>query len=307
MIGAMEPVVRIAAVQAAPVVLDLEASVEKACTLLAEAASREVDLAVFPECFLSIYPSARWSSAMLADDDARVAIWQRMWDSAVEVDGEAVDRLVAACDEHGIHCAIGVNEREAGRPGGTLYNTLLLLGPGGVIHRHRKLMPTFQERLFHGFGDGSDLQVVETPAGRIGGLICWENRMPLARYAVYRGGPQIWLAPTADYGDGWIALARTIAVEAGAFVVGVCQYTTAEDYPADFPLDLDGSRPVSAGWSCIIAPGGTMLEGPLLDGEGMLVAECDLGAIAGDKQWFDVVGHYAREDVLLPLLTRPRD
>src|SRR5262249_25456836 len=155
-------------------------------------------------CFLSIYPSERWSAGMLSDDDARVAIWQRMWDSSVEVDGEAVSRLVAACDELGIHCAIGINEREPGRPGGTLYNTLLLLGPRGIVHRHRKLMPTFQERLFHGFGDGSDLGVVETPMGRVGGLICWENRMPLARYAVYRGGPQIWLAPTADYGEGWV-------------------------------------------------------------------------------------------------------
>ena len=203
-----------------------------------------------------------------------------------------------------MHLAIGVNERESERPG-SLYNTLLLLGPEGLVSRHRKLMPTHHERLFHGVGKGDDLQVADTPIGRIGGLICWENRMPLARYAVYRGGPQIWLAPTADYGDGWIALARAIAAEAGAFVVGVCQYTTADDYPADFPLALDRSRPVSAGWSCIIAPGGAVLEGPLLDGEGMLVAECDLGSIAGDKQWFDVVGHYAREDVLLPLLARP--
>jgi predicted amidohydrolase len=307
MIGAVEPVVRIAAVQAAPVVLDLEASVEKACGLLAEAASRGVDLAVFPECFLSIYPTQSWAAAMMSDDDARAAIWQRMWDSAVEVDGEAVSRLVAACDEHGIRCAIGVNEREPGRPGGTLYNTLLLLGPDGLIHRHRKLMPTFQERLFHGFGDGRDLGVVETPLGRIGGLICWENRMPLARYAVYRGGPQIWLAPTADYGEEWIALARTIAVEAGAFVVGVCQYVTAADYPPDFPLSLRSAGPLSDGWSCIVAPGGALLAGPLREGEGMLVAECDLGSIAGDKQWFDVVGHYAREDVLLPLLMRPPD
>ena len=120
---------------------------------------------------------------------------------------------------------------------------MLLLGPDGVLHRHRKLMPTFQERLFHGFGDGRDLRVINTPLGRIGGLICWENRMPLARYAVYRGGPQIWIAPTADYGEAWVSLLRTIAVEAGAYAVGVRQHVTAADYPDDFPLPIEAGSP----------------------------------------------------------------
>ncbi|HVG68703.1 MAG TPA: nitrilase-related carbon-nitrogen hydrolase, partial [Gaiellales bacterium] len=196
----MERTVRIAAIQAAPVVLDLEASVEKACALLADVAGQGAELAVLPECFLSIYPTNAWAGGIVGDGAAGSAIWERMWESSVAVDGPEVARLVAECRERNLICAVGVNERESDRPGGTLYNTMLLLGPDGVLHRHRKLMPTFQERLFHGFGDGRDLGVVSTPLGRIGGLICWENRMPLARYAVYRGGPQIWIAPTADYG-----------------------------------------------------------------------------------------------------------
>ena len=176
---------------------------EKAVGLLEEAAGRGAELAVLPETFVPLYPSNRW-----AHDAARFAgwdeLWERLWENAVDVPGPLVDELVAACARHGIHAAIGVNERERERPG-SLYNTLLLLGPDGLLHRHRKLMPTQHERLFHGIGAGDDLRVVETPAGRIGGLICWENRMPLARYAVYRGGPQIWVAPTADDSDGWLA------------------------------------------------------------------------------------------------------
>ncbi|HVG67577.1 MAG TPA: nitrilase-related carbon-nitrogen hydrolase, partial [Gaiellales bacterium] len=185
---------------------------------------------------------------------------------------------------------------------GTIYNALLLIGPEGVISKHRKLMPTHHERLFHGIGVGGDLGAVDTPLGKIGGLICWENRMPLARYAVYRGGPQIWIAPTADYGEAWVSLLRTIAVEAGAYAVGVCQHVTAADYPDDFPLPIEAGSTLSHGWSCIAGPDGALVAGPLVDADGILVADCDLGAIAAEKQWFDVVGHYAREDVLLPLL-----
>ena len=232
---------------------------------------------------------------------AASAIWERLWESSVAVDGPQVARLVAECRERDLICAVGVNERESDRPGGTLYNTLLLLGPDGVLHRHRKLMPTFHERLFHGFGDGRDLAVISTPLGRIGGLICWENRMPLARYAVYRGGPQIWIAPTADYGEGWSSLLRTIAIEAGAFAVGVCQYVTAADYPADFPL------PIEAGGALrrleLHRRPGRRARGRAAGRRGRDPGRrLRSGRIAAEKQWFDVIGHYAREDVLLPLL-----
>ena len=149
-------------------------------------------------------------------------------------------------DLRGLFCGIGVTEHEADRPG-SLYNTLLLVGPNGLLHKHRKLMPTMHERLFHGIGDGGDLGVVDTPLGRIGGLICWENLMPLARYSVYRGGPQIWIAPTADDSDGWLASMRHIAIESGAYIVSVPQYIPASAFPDDFRIPFRLGRTCSAG------------------------------------------------------------
>ena len=232
------PVVRVAAVQAMPVVLDVDASLEKAVGLLGDAAALGAQLVVFPETFLSLYPSYAW--AHLPNPDAN-AFWEQFWGSAVEVPGPAVDRLVAACREHDVLCAIGVNEREKERPG-SVYNTLLLVGPDGLLSRHRKLMPTHHERLFHGVGAGDDLGVTETGLGRIGGLICWENRMPLARWAVYQGGPQIWLAPTADDSEGWQATIRHIAIESGAFVVSVPQYIERAAFPERLPVAAAGPR-----------------------------------------------------------------
>ena len=203
-----------------------------------------------------------------------------------------------ACREHDLVCAIGVNEREAGRPG-TLYNALLVIGPDGLISKHRKLMPTHHERLFHGIGAGDDLAVADTPAGRVGGLICWENRMPLARWAVYSGGPQIWVAPTADDSDGWIASMRHIAIESGAYVVSAPQFIPREAFPADFPLELPDQDVFGRGGACIAEPAwGELIAGPLYGEEGMVVADCDLRRGLHAKRWFDAVGHYGRTDVL---------
>ena len=290
--------VRVAAVQATPVILDLEASVEKACGLLGEAAGKGARLAVLPETFLPLYPSNSWAkraSSFGGWDE----LWTRLWENSVDVEGPEVERLTQACVTHDIWCAIGVNERESERPG-TLYNTLLLIGPEGVALRHRKLMPTHHERLFHGIGAGDDLDVADTPAGRIGGLICWENRMPLARYAVYRHGPQIWVAPTADDSDGWLASMRHIAIESGAFVVSVPQYIPASAFPEDFPVPLpEGKEVFGRGGAVIVEPDeGEVIAGPLYDEEGILVADCDLRGALAAKRWFDAAGHYSREDVL---------
>ena len=227
--------VRVAAVQATPVILDADATVDKAIDLLGEAADGGATLVVFPECFVSLYPSGAWAAQAATWTEGCDELWERMWASSIDVGGPLVDRLAEACAEHGVHLAIGVNEREDDRPG-SLYNTLLVIGPEGVLHRHRKLMPTMHERVFHGVGAGDDLDVVELPgSARVGGLICWENRMPLARWRVYEGGPQIWLAPTADDSDGWIASMRHIAIEAGAFVVSVPQYIPASGVPGRLP------------------------------------------------------------------------
>ncbi|HEY7633757.1 MAG TPA: carbon-nitrogen hydrolase family protein [Thermoleophilaceae bacterium] len=291
--------VRVAAIQATPVILDAEATVDKAVKLLGEAAEQKVQLAVLPETFVSLYPSNSWArkAASFGGFDE---LWERMWESSVDVPGPLVDRLADACREHSIHCAIGVNERESDRPG-SLYNTLLLIGPQGLLWKHRKLMPTHHEKLFHGVGKGDDLQVTETPVGRVGGLICWENRMPLARYAMYRGGPQIWVAPTADDSDVWIANMRHIAVESGAFVVGAPQYIPVSAFPNDFPVELPDRDVIGRGGAVIVEPDeGEVIAGPLYDAEGMIVAECDLRVGLHAKRWFDAVGHYSREEVLMP-------
>jgi nitrilase len=291
--------VRVAAVQATPVVLDAEATVDRVSDLLGEAADAGATLVVLPECFVSLYPSGAWAAPAATWASGCDELWERMWASSVDVRGPLVGRLVAACAARNVHLAIGVNEREDERPG-SLYNTLLVIGGDGVLHRHRKLMPTMHERVFHGVGTGDDLGVVELPGGaRVGGLICWENRMPLARWRVYEGGPQIWLAPTADDSDGWIASMRHIAIEAGAFVVSVPQYIPASAFPADFLLALpDGVDVFGRGGACIVSPNGQLVGGPLYDAEGIVTADCDLRDALHAKRYFDVVGHYGRRDVL---------
>ncbi len=291
--------VRVAAIQATPVILDAEATIDKACELLGVAAEDGVQLAVLPEAFVPVYPGNAWAHDA-ASFDGWDELWERLWANSVDVPGPLTQRLAGRCRELDLHCAIGVNERESERPG-SLYNTLLLIGPGGLVHRHRKLMPTMHERIFHGVGSGDDLDVAETPLGRIGGLICWENRMPLARYAVYRGGPQIWIAPTADDSDGWLASMRHIAIESGAFVVSAPQYIPASAFPADFPVPLpEGEKVFGRGGAAICEPDdGDVIAGPLYGEEGMVAADCDLRAGLHAKRWFDAVGHYSREDVLL--------
>ncbi|HEY2601972.1 MAG TPA: carbon-nitrogen hydrolase family protein [Thermoleophilaceae bacterium] len=291
--------VRVAAIQATPVILDAEASVDKAVRLLGEAAGQGVQLAVLPETFVPLYPSNAWAR-QAAGFGGFDELWERLWENSVDVPGPLVDRLIDACSNHMLHCAIGVNERESERPG-SLYNTLLLIGPQGLIWRHRKLMPTHHEKLFHGVGKGDDLTVADTPLGRVGGLICWENRMPLARYAMYRGGPQIWVAPTADDSDVWIANMRHIAVESGAFVVGAPQYIPRSAFPDDFPVELPERDVFGRGGAVIVEPDeGEIIAGPLYDKEGIVVADCDLRVGLHAKRWFDAVGHYSREEVLVP-------
>jgi nitrilase len=297
--------VRVAAIQATPEILDAEASVGKAVRLLGEAAGEGARLAALPELFVPLYQSNAWAKSA-PSFGGWDELWERLWENSVDVPGPLTERLAEACREHDIVCGIGVNERESERPG-SLYNSYVLIGPRGVLSKHRKLMPTMQERIFHGFGAGDDLQVTDTAVGRVGGLLCWENRMPLARYAVYKQGPQIWLAPTADDSDGWLASMRHIAIESGAFVVSIPQYIPAAAFPDDFPVpvaDSDaerGERVFGRGGAAIVEPSwGEVIAGPLYDQEGIVVADCDLRVGLRAKRWFDAVGHYSREEVLAP-------
>jgi predicted amidohydrolase len=288
--------VRVAAIQATPVILDAAASVAKAVRLLEEAAGKGAELAVFPETFVPLYPSNRWARGAAAfggwDE-----LWERLHANAVQVPGPLVDELASACARTGLHAVVGINERD----GGTLYNAYLVLSPQGVLHKHRKLMPTQHERLFHGIGAGDDLRVLDTPLGRVGGLICWENRMPLARWRVYQGMPQIWVAPTADDSDGWLASMRHIAIESGAFVVSVPQYIPGGAFPDDFPVEVDREAVYGRGGAAVVEPTwGEVIAGPLYDAEGIVLADCDLRAGLHAKRWFDAVGHYSRTDVLSP-------
>jgi nitrilase len=294
------PTVRVAAIQATPEILDAERCIQKAERLLHEAADRGAQLAVLPECFIPLYPSNAWArgaSSFGGWDD----LWERLWANAADVPGPLLDPLLAVCRERELFCVLGVNERESERPG-TLYNTIVYLGPSGLLARHRKLMPTQHERLFHGIGAGDDMAVVNAAGARVGGMICWENRMPLARYAMYRGGPQIWVAPTADDSDVWLASMRHIAIESGAFVVSVPQFIPASAFPDDFPVPLPPGKDVfGRGGAAVIEPTwGNVIAGPLYDEEGLVVADCDLRDGLHAKRWFDSVGHYSREDVLAP-------
>jgi nitrilase len=291
------PTVRVAAIQATPAILDADGSVAKAVELLVQAADAGAALAVLPECFVPLYPSNAWArdaSGFSGWDE----LWERLWENSVDVPGPLLDRLITVCRQRNLFCVIGVNERESDRPG-TLYNTLVYLGPTGLLGRHRKLMPTHHERLFHGVGAGDDLAVIQAAGARVGGLICWENRMPMARYAVYRGGPQIWVAPTADDSDVWLASMRNIAIESGAFVVSVPQFIPATAFPADFPVALpEGKEVFGRGGAAVIEPrSGEVIAGPLYDEEGILMADCDLRRGLHAKRLFDAVGHYGREDV----------
>jgi len=285
--------VTVACVQAESVQLDLEATIDKLAGLVAEARAQGAQLAVFPEAFLPTYPSSRWARFLAGGSDAR-PVFARLARESVEIPGPASARLANVARQHEIWLAVGANELERG----TIYNALLLYSPEGRLALHRrKLVPTNHERLVWGQGDGRGLQAIETPLGRVGGLICWENQMPLARFALYESGVEIYLAPTADDSDAWHDSLRHIARESRAFVVSPCVFQRASSYPDDVPL-ADGPELLGRGGSAILAPDGTYLAGPLWDEEGVLVAELDPERLYAERQRFDPAGHYHRPDVL---------
>jgi nitrilase len=296
------PVVTVAVVQAAPVLFDREATVEKACRLIGEAAAQGARLILFPEAFIPAYPRGlSFGSVVGGRTPEGRRTWQAYWANAVEVPGPATDAVSAAAREARAYVAIGVIERDSDFSRGTLYCTLLYFGADGrLLGKHRKLKPTAAERLIWGEGDGSTLMVAQTEFGRVGGLICWENYMPLARMAMYSKGVDIYLAPTADARDTWQATLRHIACEGRCFVLGCNQYVTKSMYPADLPgvEDLAGQPEIICrGGSAVISPLGSVIAGPLYDQEGILLNELDLGEIPRSRLDFDVVGHYARPDV----------
>jgi len=286
-----------AVVQAASVAFDRERTLEKAAALSREAASKGARLVVFPEAFLSAYPRGLDFGAVVGNrtDEGR-RDFQRYWESSVDVPGPAADQLARIARASSIYLVMGVIERD----GGTLYCTVLFFAPDGTyLGKHRKLMPTASERLVWGFGDGSTMPVYDTPLGKLGAVICWENYLPLMRATMYAKGIELYCAPTADSRDSWIASVRHIAVEGRCFVLSCNQFNRRRDFPADYrtPFGDDPNTVVTRGGSCIVDPFGNFLAGPNFEDEVVLIAEIDRAQVIRGKFDLDVVGHYARPDV----------
>ncbi len=294
--------VRVAVVQAQPAAFRREEGIERACRWLAEAAANSAQIVLFPEAYIPAYPRGlMFGTRVGSRSRSGRELWQRYWDNAVDVPGPETERLGEAAREAGIELAIGVVERDSRYSRATLYCSLLHFGADGRLRNvHRKLKPTAAERLIWGEGDGSSLRVSETPLGRIGGLICWENMMPLARMALYGQGVEIYLAPTADERDGWQATLRHIALEGRCFVLGCNQFQTRDSLPPELrEWEEVAALPetLSRGGSAIYSPLGEALAGPLYDEEGILYATLDRDELTRARYDFDVVGHYARPDV----------
>ncbi|MEX0761409.1 MAG: carbon-nitrogen hydrolase family protein [Dehalococcoidia bacterium] len=301
----------VAAVQASPVFLDREATVDKACELILEAGRGGAALVAFPESFIPAYPDWAWAippgqAGMLNE------LYGELLANSVDIPGEATKKLGQAAKRAKAHVVMGVTERNTEASGGSLYNTLLYINDRGeIMGKHRKLVPTAAERLVWAQGDGSTLEVYDTPLGRLGGLICWENYMPLARYAMYAWGTQIYVAATWDRSDTWLATLQHIAKEGQVYVLGCCMALRKGDIPDryDFKKQFYADAPewINVGNSAILSPGGDFIVGPLSESEGILYAEVDPKRLSGPKWMLDVAGHYGRPDVFeLIVHTEPR-
>ena len=293
---------KLAIVQKAPVFLDKVRTLARAVDYVDEAAAVGAGLVIFPEAFIPGYPAWIWRLRPGGDWGISEQVHARLLQNAVTVEGDDLVPLFEVARRHKLTIVCGLNERDSRLSRATLYNTVVVIGPdGSLLNRHRKLMPTNPERMVWGFGDASGLRAVDTPVGRIGALICWENFMPLARYALYSQGIEVYIAPTYDSGDAWVGTLQHIAREGRCWVVGSGTLIKAGDIPADFPdrarLYPDPDEWVNDGDSVVIAPGGEIVAGPLRKEEGILYSEIDAARAGTAKRALDVAGHYARPDI----------
>lgn len=289
-----------AAVQTAPVFLNRDATIALACAQVAEAARNGAKLVAFPESFVPGYPD--WVWAVPAGSDMHNDLYAQFLDQSVEIPGAALQPLCEAAHSADVYVVIGVSERNSEASGGSLYNTLLYIDPNGqIMGKHRKLVPTAGERLTWAQGDGSTLGIYDTPLGKLGGLICWENYMPLARYALYAWGVQIYVAATWDRGEPWLSTIRHIAREGRVYVISSGIALRKDDIPDHYAFRQryygDVGEWVNVGDSAIVSPQGTFIAGPLHRDKGILYAEIDPAQMRGPKWMLDVAGHYARPDV----------
>lgn len=296
----MEYHIKVAAAQVAPVYLDKQKTVEKACQIIEEAASHDAKLIVFPEAFIPGYPDWVW----LIPNSKSAELNQLYTDlvkNAVSIPDQSTEKLCKTAKKNGIFVVMGMSERNSEKSNGSLYNSLLVIDDqGNLLGKHRKLIPTGGERLIWAQGDGSTLETFHTSIGILGGLICWENFMPLARNAMYDAGVQILVSPTWDKSSNWLISLQHIAREGGLFIISTCMAWKMEDLPDKFEfkkLYPEDREWINTGNSCIVGPNGKILAGPLEAEEGILYADIDLNEILAAKRMFDVSGHYARPDV----------
>lgn len=296
----MEQIIKIAAAQLSPIFLDKDKTVQKACSAIAEAGEKGGKLVVFPEVFISGYPDWVW---LVPNNNGSVLneLYVKLVENAVSIPDTSTDRLCKAAKSAKINVVMGMHERNSETSNTSLYNSLLFISDEGtILGKHRKLIPTGGERLIWAPGDGSTLKAHDTSAGKIGGLVCWENFMPLTRNAIYEAGTQILASPTWDKSPNWLQSMQHIAREGGLFVISTCMALNMNDIPDAYEfkkLYPEGREWINAGNSVIIAPNGKILAGPLEEEEGILYADIDLQQIIAAKRMFDVVGHYARPDV----------
>ena len=293
---------RVAIVQESSIVLNRDKTIDKAVLLIQEAALSGADLVVYPEAFISGYPAWIWRLRPGMDWGTSEALHGLLLESSVNIESGDLAPLCVAAKANRVTVVCGLNERDTERSRATLYNTVVVISEEGkLVNRHRKLMPTNPERMVWGFGDGSSLKVVESPAGRLSTLLCWENYMPLARYTLYAQGVEIYIAPTYDSGDAWLGTMQHIAREGRCWVISCGVVLEHRDLPDDFP-DKDNLYPDSDEWinpgdSVVVAPGGEIIAGPLRKEKGILYAEVDIKLAAISKRALDVVGHYSRPDI----------
>ena len=293
---------KLAIVQKSPVFLDKEKTIAKAVESVGAAAANNATLVIFTEAFVPGYPTWIWRLRPGGDFGLSEELHERLLCNAVSMESNDLDPLYEAARHHNVTIVCGIEERDSLFSQSTLYNSVVVIGAdGALLNKHRKLMPTNPERMVWGFGDATGLKAVKTPAGRISTLLCWENYMPLARYALYAQGVEIYIAPTYDSGENWIGSLQHIAREGRCWVVGCGNLMRASDLPEDFPgkdtLYPDAEEWVNPGDSVVIAPDGEIVAGPLHKETGILYCEIDLEKARIAKRALDVTGHYSRPDI----------
>lgn len=293
---------KIAIIQESPCVLDKENTIKEAVKIINEVSKQGAELVVFPEAYIPSYPAWIWRLRPGNDWAINEELHTRLLQNSVDLSSGDLDPIYKVAKENKVTVVCGINERDFENSRSTIYNAVITIdAKGKLVNHHRKLMPTNPERMVWGFGDGHGLNVIDTPVGRIGSLICWENYMPLARYALYSQGIEIYIAPTYDSGDAWVGTMQHIAREGKCWVLCCGVALKKEDLPDDFPsleqLYPDDVEWINPGDSLIVSPTGDIVAGPLSKQQGHIIFDIDVQLAVTSKRALDIAGHYSRPDV----------